>query len=121
MAVSSRPNDYERSDASPRLIGVIALGLALFLGLTPFVLRLIYPSVTRPQITGALPQPPQPRLETVPRASLAALHARERELLARYGWVDRPHGVVRVPIDRAVELLSRRGLPAWPAQTTSAK
>jgi hypothetical protein len=34
----------------------------------------------------------------------------EREL-SSYGWVDRPNGVVRVPVLRAEELVLREGLP----------
>lgn len=56
--------------------------------------------------------PPEPRLQTAPREDLAALRAREDETLRSYGWVDRNAGVVRIPIDRAVELTLQRGLPA---------
>lgn len=31
--------------------------------------------------------------------------ARDRATLDGYGWVDRPHGVIRIPIDRAMELV----------------
>jgi len=34
------------------------------------------------------------------------------QLLDTYGWIDRQHGIVRLPIDRAMELLLERGLPA---------
>ena len=32
-------------------------------------------------------------------------------MLGSYGWVDSDGGVVRMPIDRAVELVLERGLP----------
>ncbi len=35
-----------------------------------------------------------------------------------YGWVDQPAGVVRIPIDRAMELLAQRGLPTRPQAGT---
>jgi hypothetical protein len=57
-------------------------------------------------------RPPEPRLQTEPREDLAALRAREDETLRSYGWVDRNAGVVRIPIDRAMELTLQRGLPA---------
>ena len=59
--------------------------------------------------------PPEPRLQTAPREDLDALRAREDETLRSYGWVDRNGGVVRIPIDRAMELTLERGLPARPA------
>lgn len=41
-------------------------------------------------------------------ASLASrLHAEQQEAIRRYRWVDRQHGVVAVPIDRALELTVR--------------
>jgi hypothetical protein len=56
--------------------------------------------------------PPEPRLQTNPREDLLELRAREDALLATYGWVDRNAGVVRIPIDRAMQLTLERGLPA---------
>lgn len=39
------------------------------------------------------------------RAALLAEHrARERTEATTYGWVDQPAGIVRLPLDRAVEL-----------------
>ena len=32
-------------------------------------------------------------------------------MLTTYGWVDKNAGTVRIPIDRAKELLLERGLP----------
>jgi hypothetical protein len=55
--------------------------------------------------------PPEPRLEPYPLLPLLRLHAEERAVLTSYGWVDKPGGVVRIPIDRAMELLVERGLP----------
>ncbi|HZU10260.1 MAG TPA: hypothetical protein VFA02_10195 [Pseudacidobacterium sp.] len=41
----------------------------------------------------------------------ADLHAREDLLLENYSWVDRSKGTVRIPIERAMELIAQRGLP----------
>jgi hypothetical protein len=43
---------------------------------------------------------------------LKAVRDAEDQRLATYGWVDQAKGVVRIPIDRAIDLLSQRGLPA---------
>jgi hypothetical protein len=56
--------------------------------------------------------PPQPQLQPAPLQDLAALHADEDAVLNSYGWVDRKTGVVRIPVQRALELLAERGLPA---------
>jgi hypothetical protein len=52
--------------------------------------------------------PPEPRLEIDPQEGLAALQTAENERLASYGWVDKPNGVVRIPIERAMALMVER-------------
>jgi hypothetical protein len=59
-----------------------------------------------------LKEPPAPRLQTHPVLDLEDLRARDQALLSGYGWVDRDAGVVRIPIERAIDLLATRGLPA---------
>jgi hypothetical protein len=112
----SHPGDYERSDADPRLIGALALGLALFLVATPFVLMTMYPSAHRSSgIPHDLPKPPAPRLQVDPTADLMQLRADETARLTSYGWVERDGRVAHIPIARAIDILSRRGLPGWPS------
>jgi hypothetical protein len=55
--------------------------------------------------------PPLPRLQSAPIGDLRDMRAAEDQILTGYGWVDQPHGVVRIPIDRAMDLLAQRGLP----------
>jgi len=57
-------------------------------------------------------QPPEPRLQTNPRDDLRALREHEDELLNNYRWVDKPAGIVRIPIDEAMKIVAERGLPA---------
>ncbi|MGH8017166.1 MAG: hypothetical protein ACREIA_02580 [Opitutaceae bacterium] len=38
---------------------------------------------------------------------LAELHAKERSAATSYGWIDQAAGVVRLPVDRAMELTVR--------------
>jgi len=59
-------------------------------------------------------EPPAPRLQPDPVQDLKDMRAEENALLTTYGWVDRSAGVVRVPVQRAMELLVQRGLPARP-------
>jgi|RhiMethySRZTD1v2_1073278.scaffolds.fasta_scaffold10520_8 hypothetical protein len=62
--------------------------------------------------------PPSPRLQGVPglspslpREDLEALRAREAERLGSYGPAD-AGGFVRIPIERAMDLLLEKGIPA---------
>ena len=59
--------------------------------------------------------PPPPRLQPNPRSDLLALRAKEQATLETYGWIDREHGVVRIPIERAIDTLAKRGMLARPA------
>ena len=55
---------------------------------------------------------PTPRLQTDDgNQDVADLHAREDLLLNNYSWADQAQGKVRIPIERAMELLAERGLP----------
>jgi len=40
---------------------------------------------------------------SVPNPKLRDLRAQESEILNSYGWVDQQQGIVRIPIDRAME------------------
>lgn len=59
---------------------------------------------------------PTPRLQNDNgNQDLVDLHRREDLLLDHYSWVDQTHGKVRIPIDRAMQLLAQRGLPVQTA------
>jgi len=56
--------------------------------------------------------PPEPRLQTSPLSDLQALRSWEDRILTTYAWVDRGEGVVRIPVERAKDLLLQRGVPS---------
>jgi hypothetical protein len=39
------------------------------------------------------------------------LRLQEKEFLSTYRWVQQEHGVARVPVDRAIDLIVEKGLP----------
>jgi len=55
---------------------------------------------------------PAPPRKAIPGRELLEMRAAEDAALHSYGWVDRRAGIVRIPIDRAMELVAKRGLPA---------
>jgi len=63
------------------------------------------------------PLPPGPVQEgsaahpQLPAEDLAALKTRDEMILGNYAWVDKDKGIVRVPIERGMEMLLQRGLP----------
>ena len=59
---------------------------------------------------------PAPRLQTDDGAQeVADLHAREDLLLEHYSSVDQSKGTIRIPIERAMQLVAQRGIPVAPA------
>lgn len=115
---SSQPDNpevaVERRDAPPRLFGFLAAGLAAFLAVSFVVLRLLYPA----SLSGPRDAPRQatatPELQINPAADLSAQRAAAAKELAGYGWVDRAHGIVRIPIAQAMQDIAKTGIPDWP-------
>jgi hypothetical protein len=62
--------------------------------------------------------PPEPRLQSAPVKDMDELRAREASVLTSYAWVDKRAGIVRIPIDRAIDIVVGQGLPAPPPQAT---
>lgn len=60
--------------------------------------------------------PPEPRLLIDEPTNLRDFRAREAQSLEHYGYVDQATGAVRLPIERAKELLLERGLPVRAGQ-----
>jgi hypothetical protein len=55
---------------------------------------------------------PKPNLQIDDdHAQMTALLAHQNLELNSYGWLDRSNGIVRIPIDRATDLILQRGLP----------
>jgi hypothetical protein len=54
---------------------------------------------------------PAPQLETDERIQLDKMRLNEEEILSTYDYIDQKAGTVRIPIDRAMDLIVQRGLP----------
>jgi len=58
---------------------------------------------------------PTPRLQTDDgNQEIADLHAKEDLLLNNYSWANQSQGKIRIPIERAMELIAQSGLPVAP-------
>src|ERR1700736_1250490 len=60
---------------------------------------------------------PAPQLEIDERSQLDKIRLDEEQTLSSYDWVDQKAGTVRIPIDRAMDLIAQRGLPVRPQGT----
>jgi len=117
---------HERSDVN--VFGILMFGLALLVVaiiISLFVWWLFDHFAARAAQSGRPlpaeaaraaggPVPPEPRLQVSPAQDLQAMRATEDAILNNYGWEDRQAGIVRLPIDRALQILADRGLPVQP-------
>jgi hypothetical protein len=69
-------------------------------------------------LAGSIPtRPPEPRLEPephhdmLPSADLEEVRARQREIIATWGWADAEHHFARIPVKEAMEIAVSKGLP----------
>lgn len=100
--------DYEPRDASARqlfLTGAgLALGLVLSLAISFALYFAIYRETPRP---GAMGRETSFKFSSAAQSDIQADWRRQdeavREHLHSYGWVDRDAGIVRIPIERAMQ------------------
>lgn len=112
---------HETRDASVRGIVLTGAGLAVGAAVAFLIVYGIFHYLSTEELTTAPPNPmanagvqqfpPAPRVEEHPAVELQELHAKEDSLLSSYGWTNKTAGVVRIPIDRAIDLELQRGLP----------
>jgi len=118
---------YEKRDVNARVILYFVLVLFLVLAVTLVSMRGLfgYFSATQKLGPGASPfdnsraLPPTPRLQVEPAADLNQMRQTQEEMLNSYGWVDKTAGTVRVPIDRAMDMLIEQKLPVRPSASSS--
>ncbi len=113
-------NTHEKSDAHPRPIAIFEIGLlawvvisaALMAGLFfYFTDREAELDVDSSPLANTREPAPGPRLQADPTTDIESLRAGEEQLLNGFGWIDRAQGIVRIPIDRAIDIVAERGLP----------
>jgi hypothetical protein len=131
--------DYERQDISTRGIFYFLAGLVAAAILIHFLLAGLYSYLDKrerahlppvnPLVSNApvdtrrvwpkYPETafPDPRLETDERTQLNDIRLAEEQKLNSYDWVDQKAGIVRIPIERAMDLLAQRGLPVRPQES----
>jgi hypothetical protein len=68
---------------------------------------------------GARQLPAGPQLQVNPRQDLLRFRAEQEHALESYSWGNKEDGTVRVPIERAMELLLQKGLPVAPTALPS--
>lgn len=137
---STGHGSYERSDIGASAVIYFLVGLGVVMLLVYFIVNGIFayldkrfeaeqtpvsPLVTNaPTDTRRIPPQykgdyekylregfPSPQLEVNERTELSDERRREENTLSTYDYIDKKAGTVRIPIDRAMDLLAQRGLP----------
>jgi|SRR5208283_25739 len=130
---------FEREDLSTRGVFVFMIGLAIvgiviyfiIVGMYSFLDKYEHAQMTTasPLVTSRGPaarvvtkdymekfkENGTPMLESDERGQFKDFLLKQEDQLNSYGWVDQQAGVAHIPIERAMDLISERGLPVRPA------
>ncbi len=113
---------HENVDVNVPGIALGALGLAVVIALVmlaPWPLFHLFDRTsgvvreTSPSIAGEDNTPPEPRLQSRPSADLQSMLEQKKSRLSSYGWVDRSHGVVHIPIGVAMDRIAGTDGNPW--------
>jgi hypothetical protein len=125
--------DYERRDIGVKGVLYFLAGLACAVVLVYFIVDGLYSYLDKrsdaeqvpvsPLVTNAPKDTrhiskdytenafPSPRLEEDERGQLNDNRLKEEQTLSSYDYIDQKAGTVRIPIERAMDLIVQRGLP----------
>jgi hypothetical protein len=98
---------------------VLMVGLFRYLEVRENAAQIPPASTTTPP--SALPPEPNLMFNQNESVNLGDIRAAEDKEVKSYGWVDQAHGVVRIPIERAMDLIAQRGIPARAITTTPSR
>jgi hypothetical protein len=110
---------YEKRDVNARAISYSILLLLAIVVVSLVTMRWLFDYFSATQTLGPTASPftdvrqlpPEPRLQVQPVEDLNKVRQEQENMLNSYGWTDRATGKVRIPIDRAMDMIIERGLP----------
>lgn len=115
------PNEEMGSRALPqpaainyRIVIAVVVGFLLFVAIS--IAGMLY--VLKAQAPGAFVRRterrfPQPELQQAPQNDLSRVTAAQRAALSGFAWIDRDHGIARIPIEEAMRQIAGRGEHAY--------
>jgi hypothetical protein len=120
---------HELTDLSAKNIALFAAALAVLMlvallvcyGLLVSVQREVFRADPSRPLAIAPASQPGPRLAINPGGALKAMRRQELSRLNSYGWIDQQQGIVHIPIERAMDMLVAKGLPARQAKPQAAR
>jgi hypothetical protein len=121
---------WEKRDVNIKGLFQFAFWMAVVLAVTMIGMRFTFSaykkamplgSTMSPMVQqGARMIPSGPLLQVKPHQELETYCSAQQQNVTTYAWVDQPSGVVRIPVDRAMELILAKGLPARTASEATA-
>jgi hypothetical protein len=111
-------HDHERSDWNLKWVlwsfALLVISVAIMITASWWIFKTFHFAAASRQlgtVRGVENLPPEPRLQVSPDRDWIDMRNQEQQALTSYGWIDRPHGVVRIPIQEAMERIAQQGLP----------
>lgn len=124
------PTAHEESDVDTRALGwflaIMTVSLLIVGGLVYWQYRR-FERLARANDPAPLPRadqrepPPPPHLQVNEVEDMTRLRDEQTALLHRTEWVDPQSKRIRIPIERAMEIVTRDGLRRWPATSAAAE
>lgn len=107
---------HETADVNVWAVGKFGIVLAVFTVLSVFLLVGVFQFFkSREPASDKAIDPlkvfPSPQLLQNEPKNLAQYRATEDQVLDGYSWVDHKQGIVRIPVDLAIDVLAKKGLP----------
>ncbi|HSR66416.1 MAG TPA: hypothetical protein VLU25_00615 [Acidobacteriota bacterium] len=126
MARQHPKHDHERSDTPLRplmifggaLLAVTVAAMLAMWGLFHYLQDKTVDTYPQPSpLAETFERPAAPLLQADPPRELEMLRRQEDAILKTYGWVDTVNNVVRIPIERAIQVVAEKKLlPHRPQQ-----
>lgn len=112
---------FEATDISPRGVIFAGFGVLLCLIAIVIVMYLLFSYMRGLKARESAPAsplsrqlsrvPPEPRIQVSPPLDYLNMRDEANSELHHYHWIDQQHGIVAIPIDRAMDLITQRGIP----------
>lgn len=106
-AMHATRHGHEPDTLSLRALAIGAAAVATMVALAIGAALLVVKAGPRAEAAGPPPRATNPPgLQPAPATDIEAYRREKHALLSGYAWVDRAHGIVRIPIEDAMSLLA---------------
>jgi hypothetical protein len=117
---SARRQGHEPNALNMTFLWSVVGGLLLLVLIAMIFMKILLDSLAEqgrapaglsPSLSQVRPLPVEPSLDPNQKQHLEEIRASEAKVLSSYAWLDEERGLARIPIERAMELLIKEGLP----------